>query len=37
MKIAYRKEFRALALRENDWRNCGLCVGLHAVNEATLL
>ena len=20
--------FRALALRQSDWRNCGLCVGL---------
>ena len=21
--------FRALALRQSDWRNCGLCVGLY--------
>ena len=26
-----------LALRQRDWRNCGLCVCLYAVNGATLL
>ena len=29
--------FRALALRQSDWRNCGLCVGLYAESGATLL
>ena len=24
---------RALALRQSDWRNCGLCVGLYAEVE----
>ena len=28
--------FRALALRQSDWRNCGLCVGSYAENGATL-
>ena len=26
-----------LALRQSDWRNCGLCVGLYAESGATLL
>ena len=26
-----------LALRQSDWRNCGLCVGLYAEWGATLL
>ena len=30
-------KFRVLALRQSDWRNCGLCVGLYAESEATLL
>ena len=29
--------FRALALRQSDWRNCGLCVGLYVEGGATLL
>ena len=29
--------FRALALRQSEWRNCGLCVGLHGESRATLL
>ena len=29
--------FRALALRQSDWKNCGLYVGLYAENEAMLL
>ena len=29
--------FRALTLRQSDWRNCGLCVGLYAESGATLL
>ena len=29
--------FRALALRQSDWRNCGLCVGLYARSGAALL
>ena len=29
--------FRALALRQSDWRSCGLCVGLYGKNCATLL
>ena len=28
--------FWALALCQSDWRNCGLCVGLHAENGAML-
>ena len=28
--------FWALALCQSDWRNCGLCVGLHTENGATL-
>ena len=28
--------FRALALRQSDWRNCRLCVGSYAENGATL-
>ena len=28
--------FRASALRQSDWRNCGLCVGCNAENGATL-
>ena len=28
--------FRALALPQSEWRNCGLCVYLYAENEATL-
>ena len=38
--LPYRVEkltFRALALRRSDRRNCGLCVGLHAEDGATLL
>ena len=27
----------ALALRQSDWRNCGLSVGLYAESGATLL
>ena len=26
-----------LALRQSDWRNCGLCVGFYAEIGATLL
>ena len=29
--------FRALALRQSDWRSCGLYVGLYVDNGATLL
>ena len=29
--------FRALALRQSDWRNCGLCVCFYAENGVTLL
>jgi len=29
--------FRALALRQSEWRNCGLCVGLYGESGATLL
>ena len=29
--------FRALALRQSDWRNYGLCVGLYAESGVTLL
>ena len=29
--------FRALALRQSDWRNCGLCVGLYVRSGAALL
>ena len=29
--------FRALALRQSDWRNYEMCVGLYAENGATLL
>ena len=29
--------FRALALRQSDRRNCGLCVGFYAESGATLL
>ena len=29
--------FRALALRQSDWRNCELCVALDVENGATLL
>ena len=29
--------FRALALRQSDWRNCGLCVGLYAESGVTPL
>ena len=29
--------FRALTLRQSDWRNYGLCVGLYAESGATLL
>ena len=28
--------FRALALRQSDWKNCGLYVGLYAENGAML-
>ena len=28
--------FRASALRQSDWRNCGLCAGWNAENGATL-
>ena len=30
-------KFRALALRQSDWRNCGLYVGFYAESEATPL
>ena len=29
--------FQALALPQNNWRNCGLSVGLYAENGAMLL
>ena len=29
--------FTTQALRQSDWRNCGLCVGLYAEGGATLL
>ena len=29
--------FRALTLRQSDWRNYGLCVGLYAESGVTLL
>ena len=29
--------FRALALRQSDWGNCGLCVGLYAESGAAPL
>ena len=29
--------FQALALRQSDWRNCGLCVSLYAKNGDMLL
>ena len=29
--------FQVLALRQSDWRNCGLCVGLYTESGATLL
>ena len=29
--------FRALALRQSDWRSCRLCVGLYAESGATPL
>ena len=29
-------KFRALALRQSGWRNCGLYVGSYAENGATL-
>ena len=29
--------FRALVVRQSEWRNYGLCVDLHAENGVTLL
>ena len=29
--------FWALALRQSNWRNCGLCAGLYAESGARLL
>ena len=29
--------FQALALRQSDWRNWGLCVGLYVESGVTLL
>jgi len=29
--------FRALALRQSEWSNYGLCVGLYGESGATLL
>ena len=42
MQISYRKEFskmtfRALALRQSEWRNYGLCVCLYVKSGAKLL
>ena len=36
-KLATVKSLKVLALRQNDWRNCVLCVGLYAESGATLL
>ena len=37
-RVQYRRQtFRALALRQSYWRNCGLCLGLYVESGATLL
>ena len=33
----WKLKFRALALRQSEWTNCGLCVRLYAENGAALL
>ena len=30
--MSIKLTFRALALRQSEWRNCGLCVGIYIFN-----